>query len=80
MGWQQLFAHLHLRPRTSARLIVEHGPQARHNEVGMAGGLAAAAHQQLLRMQQAGLATGHLPSLQDLQAMQARKTPAQGAA
>ena len=38
----------------------------------MAGGLAAAAHQQLLRMQQAGLAPGHLPSLQDLQAMQAR--------
>ncbi|KAK9825460.1 hypothetical protein WJX81_004884 [Elliptochloris bilobata] len=47
--------------------------QARHNEVGMVGGLAAVAaqQQQLLRMQQAGLATGHLPSLQDLQAMQA---------
>ena len=40
----------------------------------MGGGLAAAAHQQLLRMQQAGLAPGHLPSLQDLQAMQARQT------
>ena len=42
----------------------------------MAGGLAAAAHQQLLRMQQAGLAPGHLPSLQDLQAMQARRPSA----
>ena len=45
--------------------------QARHGDMGMAGGLAAAqAQQQLLHMQ-----AGHLASLQDLQAMQARSCP-----
>ena len=62
--------------RLPLRPLTKRGAQARHNEVGMAGGLAVAAHQQLLRMQQAGLAPGHLPSLQDLQAMQARPRPA----